>query len=360
MPHYPFRADAYFPRNVWYIAAKCDEVGQGLLGRTFFDERVLLYRTSKGEVTALAGLCPHRFLPLEKGVRIRDAVQCGYHGITFDENGACIRIPSQEEIPERCRLNKYPTIERGGFVWIWMGDPDRANASLMPDLAAAGLEGDDWSVTANPVFHFKARAQLVVDNLFDLTHVPFSHATGGQFVAGDDDEDDGSFMALDPGLMGPLKVTTSDGRLVAWREVKGAPPPPTLPYLFPSVSAPRIDYAIGTEMLSPALINAAYTDVWIEPGAEPLRLNFVHGITPETATTTHLFLATTRNYDLDNDQLSAVIPIMNGGIVQQDIAIYEATEPYLDRKSARDELIVTADAGAIQARRILERMMAEE
>ncbi|MEZ6022261.1 MAG: Rieske 2Fe-2S domain-containing protein [Hyphomonadaceae bacterium] len=181
MSHYPFRTDTYFPRNVWYIAAKTEEVGQDLWGRTFFDERVLLYRTKSGAVTALSGLCPHRFLPLEKGVRIGDNVQCGYHGIVFDETGACLRIPSQEEIPERCRLTKFPTLERGGFVWIWMGDPDKADAALMPDLQAAGLEGPDWVACPNPVFHFNGRPQLAIDNLFDLTHVPFAHSTGAQF-----------------------------------------------------------------------------------------------------------------------------------------------------------------------------------
>lgn len=358
MSHYPFRTEAYFPRHVWYIAAAASEIGQGLLGRTFFDERVLLYRTRKGEVTALSGLCPHRFLPLEKGVRIGDTVQCGYHGITFDETGACIRIPSQEEIPERCRLRKYPIIERGGFVWIWMGDPDKADQALMPDLAVVGLEGEGWCVSESLVFHFKARAQLAIDNLFDLTHVPFAHASGGQFIA--DEGDDGSFTALDPGLVGPLKIHAPNGRLVVWREVKDAPPPPTLPYVYPNVTAPRIDYNVGTEMLSPALVNAAYSEVWEKPGDAPMRLNFVHGITPETAQSTHMFIATTRNYALDNEQLSAVIPAMNFGILNQDIAVYEATEPYLQNKSTRDEVIITADAGAVQARRILERMMAEE
>jgi phenylpropionate dioxygenase-like ring-hydroxylating dioxygenase large terminal subunit len=357
MPHYPFRSDAYFPRNVWYIAAKSDELGQALLGRTFFDERVLLFRTSGGEVTALTGLCPHRFLPLEKGVRIGDTVQCGYHGITFDATGACVRIPSQTEIPERCRLRNYPTIERGGFVWIWMGDPARANESLMPDLAAVGLEGPGWAVSPNPVFHFKGRPQLVIDNLFDLTHVPFSHATGGQFVA--DDAGDAVSMH-DPGLMGLLKVASPEGRLVAWREVRNAPPPATLPYLFPNITAPQLDYDIGTEMLSPALINAAYIDVWETPGSPPKRLNFVHGVTPETAKTTHMFLSTTRNYALDNEVLTATIPVMNAGIISQDLAIYEAIEPHLDGKTVRDEIAVTADAGGIQARRIIERMMAEE
>jgi phenylpropionate dioxygenase-like ring-hydroxylating dioxygenase large terminal subunit len=357
MPHYPFKTDTYFPRNVWYIAAKSDEVGQELLGRTFFDERVLLFRTTDGDATALSGLCPHRFMPLERGARFGDTVQCGYHGITFDATGACVRIPSQTEIPDRCRLRKYPTIERGGFVWIWTGDPARANASLMPDLAAAGLDGPGWCVTTNRVFHFKGRSQLVIDNLFDLTHVPFSHATGGQFVP---NSDDSTLSMHDPGLMGPLKLANPDGRLVAWREVRNAPPPVTLPYLFPGLTATQLDYDIGTEMLSPALINAAYIDVWETPGSKPLRLNFVHGITPETATTTHMFLSTTRNYGLDNNELSAAIPVMNTGIISQDLDIYEAIEPHAGGKKARDEVIITADAGAIQARRILERMMSEE
>jgi hypothetical protein len=51
---------------------------------------------------------------------------------------------------------------------------------------------------------------------------------------------------------------------------------------------------------------------------------------------------------------------MNTGIISQDLDIYEAIEPHVSGKTARDEVIITADAGAIQARRILERMMSEE
>jgi len=168
MHHYPFQSEIYFPRNVWYIGAKSDEVGEALLVRTFFDERVLLYRKMDGEVTALSGLCPHRFLPLEHGVRIGDKVQCGYHGFTFDETGACVRIPSQGEVPNRCHLRTYPTQEAGGFVWIWMGDPAGAGEALLPDLEAAGLQGPGWKVTPSKVWHIEGRAQLVIDSLHRL------------------------------------------------------------------------------------------------------------------------------------------------------------------------------------------------
>ena len=358
MHHYPFQSETYFPRNVWYIGARSDEVGEALLGRTFFDERVLLYRKMDGEVTALSGLCPHRFLPLEHGVRIGDRVQCGYHGITFDETGACVRIPSQDEVPERCHLRTYPTLEAGGFVWIWMGNPAGASEDLMPDLEAAGLQGDGWKVTPNKVWHIEGRAQLVVDNLFDLSHVPFAHATAAEFLT--DHAPPPDYETFDPGFQSPLKVGQRNGRLTAWREVEDTVPAPSLGMLFSHIRSPRVTYHVGTQMLSPALINAGYMDVWGKGDDTPARINFVHGVTPETATSTHMFLSTTRNYMTDSEEMCGLVRTMNLGIVSQDVAIYNAIEPHLAGLTTKDEVTVTADAGAVQARRLLQKMMAQE
>ena len=358
MAHYPFHTETFFPRNVWYIAAQSEELGDTFLGRTFFDERVLLYRMEDGTVTALSGLCPHRFLPLEKGTRIGDKVRCGYHGIMFDANGICLDIPSQDDIPAACRLKKYPTIERGGYVWIWMGEREKARSDLMPDLEAAGLGAAGWDGSPSQRYYFKGRPQLVIDNLFDLTHVPFAHATGSQYVPGGDENSEP--MAMDPGFMGSMKIAMRDGRLVAWREVTDCTMTAEMGMMFPEMQADQIRYHIGTEMLSPALVNASYVEVWASDGNESMRMNIPHGITPETATSTHMFVSTTRNHMLGNKQFSTALATMNKGIVEQDVAIYEATEPYLASKTVRDEITVTADAGAYQARRIIEKLMQEE
>jgi len=355
MAQYPFHTDAYFPRNVWYIGAQSREVGERLLGRTIFDERILFYRTEAGAPVALSGLCPHRLLPLEHGKRIGDTVQCGYHGITFDASGACVHVPTQDEIPPRCRLKSYPVIERAGYVWIWTGAAELADPALMPDLPATGLEGDAWRATPNDTFHVNGRAQLIVDNLFDLSHVAYAHATGGEIIGGAA----AASQAPDPAYVRPLNVAQRNGRLTAWRETPEDVLSPSMAALFPTASS-RAASKIGTDLLSPALVNVWFDVSSMAQSPASARLNFVHGVTPETANSTHMYISTTRNYALEDAALDALFPHLNTGIASQDVAIYNAIEPHLHNKTTRDEVSFAADAGGIQARRVIEKMMAEE
>ncbi len=70
-----------FQRNNWYLAAWAEELGRDadapLLARTILGEPLVLYRTSAGEPVALLDRCPHRLLPLSKGDRVGDPIQCG-------------------------------------------------------------------------------------------------------------------------------------------------------------------------------------------------------------------------------------------------------------------------------------------
>ena len=55
----------------------------------------------------------------------RDCVACPYHGWEFDGEGETQFIPSLGEnadIPEKARIDAYPTEERYGMVWVFLGD----------------------------------------------------------------------------------------------------------------------------------------------------------------------------------------------------------------------------------------------
>ncbi len=114
-------------RNAWYVAAWSTEVDDQLRRFVILGDAVLLFRRTDGRVAALEDLCPHRLLPLSKGKRIGDTVQCGYHGLTFDGDGKCVRVPGQDRIPPSAYVDAYPVEERNGIIWIWMGQKDRAN-----------------------------------------------------------------------------------------------------------------------------------------------------------------------------------------------------------------------------------------
>ena len=116
-----------FIRNAWYVAAWADEIGETPLARRICNEPVVLFRDQQNRVAALLDMCCHRGAPLHMGKVVEEGLQCGYHGLIFDRSGACVRVPGQEHILERTRVRSFPVVEQDAFVWIWMGDPAKAD-----------------------------------------------------------------------------------------------------------------------------------------------------------------------------------------------------------------------------------------
>ena len=164
-----------FLKNYWYVGAYGHEVGRTLLARTILNEKIVFYRTEDGTSVAMENRCCHRRAPLSHGKLIGDELECGYHGLTYDPSGACVRIPGQTKIPERARVRTYPVAERWQWVWIWMGDPALADPSLIPDHLYRFNEDPEWTAVGG-YLHVKAHYQLLVDNLMDLSHETFLHA----------------------------------------------------------------------------------------------------------------------------------------------------------------------------------------
>ncbi len=65
-------------------------------------------------------------------------------------------------------------MEQDSFVWVFIGDPGRADAVPVP--RAPWLEQPGWT-TVSGMEPLAARASLLVDNLMDLTHETYVHAS---------------------------------------------------------------------------------------------------------------------------------------------------------------------------------------
>ena len=163
-----------FITECWYAAGFPDEFGRSLVGRTFLREPVVLFRTEMGELVALEDRCSHRRLPLSAGHLKGDTVECAYHGLVYDCSGACIKVPGQDDVPRTARLKRYPVADMHGYSWIWMGDPARADTRTIPDYNRLSLPGLGRHRIA---LHVEANYQLIVDNLLDLSHLPYVHGT---------------------------------------------------------------------------------------------------------------------------------------------------------------------------------------
>ena len=163
-----------FVKNCWYVAAWNYELSDGFLARTIVNEPVVLFRAQDGRPVALEDRCCHRSLPLSLGKQVGDLVQCGYHGLEFNLDGACVRVPGQSTVPPGARVHAYPVIEKWRWVWIWMGDPALADEALIPDFH--WNEDPDW-VAVGDVYRANCDYRLIVDNLMDLSHIQFVHVS---------------------------------------------------------------------------------------------------------------------------------------------------------------------------------------
>lgn len=172
---------APFIRNVWYVAAWSHELSDRPIGRTVAGEPIMLYRRSDGTTVAMEDRCPHRQAPLSLGRIEGDTIRCMYHGMVFDSSGTCLSIPGAAAIPANTDVRTFPVVERHDWLWVWTGDPSRADPALIPE--AYGLNNPDWVMRADAL-DYDADYQLINDNLCDLSHVDYTHETTLGFASG--------------------------------------------------------------------------------------------------------------------------------------------------------------------------------
>jgi len=334
-----------FPLQQWWIAGHAEEVGREILPRTLCGKRVVLFRTEAGQAVAMGGICPHRFYPFEKGSLVGDRLRCGYHGLEFDCTGSCSKAPSQSDTPWKTGIASYPVHEAGGLVWIWMGDPEQADPSLLPDLSSIGLAGKGWVVNTSPGVQLKGRYSLLIDNLLDLSHVSFIHAD--------------TIPAGEALVHIPSDFIATDRSVNVERIGRNIPSNPFFQMLFPDYSGP-VDQHFDTHYLGPCLIRTG-GPIYRAGGDELGCLNFIHGITPETATSCHYFVMTARNFAVENSGISQMLLDMGDRIQPQDIDAIEAIEQVLKRSDDLPrEISGRADTGGIRVRRLLEKQLADE
>ena len=196
-----------FVRNAWYVAGWSKDFGDALRSIEIVGQQLVVFRASTGELKVLEDRCPHRLLPLSKGKRIGDTIQCGYHGMTFDGSGTCVRVPGQDNTPKSAYVDAFPVEERHGIVWIWMGEPERADPSTIFDIPQ--FSDPVWYAHQGDALHIKSNYLNVAENLVDPAHVSFVHPTTLGNAASENV---------------PVHVSTSGEIISAWRWIRDAAP----------------------------------------------------------------------------------------------------------------------------------------
>lgn len=335
-----------FVRNTWYAAGWSEEISRKLLSRTFLNEPVLLYRKEDGAPCAIADLCPHRFIPLSMGKLVGDTVECAYHGLAFNCAGECVDNPHGTGIiPKAARVKSYPLTEQYGLVWIWMGDPEKADPDKIPDYR--WLTDTSNYRQAHGTIKLEANYLLVMDNLTDLSHAGFVHE-----------------QSLEPRELAraSYEVTEADGEI--W--TKQFVPSMAIPPLFTIVKGFRgvMDHWLEMRCVPPGCMLTFYGVT--QPGKsreEGWGTYNPNIITPETDSTTHYFWATARDFDLDDEEMTRQFEIGAGAAFEnEDRPVIEAQQKVLAGRDLMDlkPVLLQNDQGSGRARRIIARRINEE
>jgi phenylpropionate dioxygenase-like ring-hydroxylating dioxygenase large terminal subunit len=336
-----------FLRNYWYAGGWAKDIGQEPFARIILSEAVVFFRRADGSLAAIEDRCCHRALPLSMGTVIGDNIQCGYHGLEFDGDGACVLVPGQSKIPPGASVRSYPVIEKWNVAWIWMGDPALADEAEIPDVW--WLDHPDWTPVMG-CLHMKADYRLLVDNLMDFTHVSYLHT---KTISGDASD---GLVAVD---------TTRDGdRVTVGRWMLDVTPPPM--FVAAGGFKGNVDRWQIVNWQAPAAI---YLDIGCADAgsgapdgdrSKGISMWSTHLITPETETSTYYHWCYARNYKQDDAETSRLLAEGGHLTFMEDVEILEIQQ---DAMLARPEIPmvdINIDNGPMQVRRITADLLQSE
>lgn len=340
-----------FLKNCWYVAAWDYELIDGkLLARTLLDEPVLLYKGESGQVVALEDRCCHRAAPLSMGRREGDCVRCMYHGLKFDSAGKCIQIPGQDMIPPKLGVRSYPVVARDQLVWIWMGDPAKADPADIIDFPY--LRDPRWKGIPD-YLHYKANYLFIVDNLSDFAHLAFVHTNtlGGS--------EEYAYVTK------PVAIERLPRGFRVERWHMDSAPPPFHAKVIPN-KHDKVDRRNIGHMHIPGIF---FLETLFSPAGTGAREGNLQGakqyrncqfMTPETRSTTHFFWSYLNDFEEGDANVSRSLHASLIEGFMEDKALIEAQQRVLDNDPQFKMLAVAADAPLSHFRWTLSKLIAAE
>ncbi len=335
-----------FIRNCWYVIAWDHDIGpDALFSRTVLDEPILLFRTGNGALAALEDRCCHRLAPLSLGRKEGDCVRCGYHGLKFDAQGLCVEVPGLEQVPPHTRVKTYPVTVKNKWVFVWMGDPAKADIALLPDNFSN--DHPDWRNKPG-YLHYNTNYQLICDNLLDFSHLSYVHEKtlgGSPMIA----QARAEIEAVERGI----RVT---------RRVPNVPAPPFY-QRFRHFDTPLNRWFMYDFVLPGTLLmhsgGAPVTDA---PGdmRHAVQLHSCQTLTPETATTTHYFFQQSHRAGEGDERIVQSIYDSLVGAFEEDRAMITAQAQNIARSPGAKMIPLAMDSALVRFRRLIDAALAAE
>ena len=151
-------------------APDCAPVRLQVLG-----ERLIAFKDSAGRVGVLDQRCPHRQANLFWGRNEEGGLRCAYHGWKYNVEGDCVDLPNAPEgsvFKEKIHaFAAYRAVERGGFVWTYMGPPDRT-----PEFPDFELNSVPESHRYISKIFIRGNYLQSMEGDIDSSHVSFLHS----------------------------------------------------------------------------------------------------------------------------------------------------------------------------------------
>ena len=338
------------PKNTWYVACTPNEIAEKPLGRQICGDKIVLYRGAEGKVKALEDFCPHRAAPLSLGTVENGELVCGYHGLKMGCDGKTISMPGQRVKGFPC-IRSYPVEERYGFIWIWPGDAALADPALIHHLEWA--VNPEWAYGGG-LFHINCDYRLMIDNLMDLTHETYVHSTS----IGQKEIDEA-----------PVNTTVEEGQVVTSRYMENIMPPPFWRAalrgngLADDVPVDRWQicrFTPPSHVLIEVGVAHAGKGGYDAPADSKASSIVVDFITPESDTSHWYFWGMARNFKAQDMALTATIQEGQGKIFSEDREMLELQQANILAYPDRKLLMLNIDAGGVQSRRMLEKLIALE
>ena len=339
-----------FPKNAWYVACTPDEIDGKPLGRRICNESIVFYRGPEGRVAALEDFCPHRGAPLSLGRVCEGKLVCGYHGLEMGCDGKTVAMPGQR-VRGFPAIRSYPVVERYGFVWVWPGDPAQADPATIHHLHWA--DNPAWAYGGG-LYHIACDYRLMVDNPMDLTHETYVHSTS----IGQKEIDEA-----------PVSTKVEGDHVITSRFMDNIMAPPFwrmalrgngLPDDQPVDRWQICHFTPPSHVLIEVGVALAGRGGYEADASVKASSIVVDFITPETETSMWYFWGMARNFQAQDAALTATIREGQGKIFAEDLQMLEQQQKNLLAWPDRPLLKLNIDAGGVQSRKVIERLLAAE
>jgi phenylpropionate dioxygenase-like ring-hydroxylating dioxygenase large terminal subunit len=181
--------------NFWYCAAVSRDLKETPRRVRMLGQDFVLFRDASKKVHCLHDVCVHRGASLAGGLVKDDCIQCPYHGWLYDGDGACLHMPTlvgtDGRIPKRARVDSYPTEEKYGLIFVFLGDLPEAERPPMLEVNEWELEGWDHTIQQWELDYPYLRA---VENAMDVFHNDLVHP---EFMIPDEHQGTREVLLLD-------------------------------------------------------------------------------------------------------------------------------------------------------------------